>query len=138
VHTDGRGIPVGVTLSAANNHDKTQLKAVLNATVVKRPSPTKVEQHLCLDKGYDYRDTRRHVARRRYVGHIPKRGQPEPQRRHRKGKARRWVVGERKETMKAGSPGEWLTGSIMAQPTLVDGTHSFTGDPTCSTRMTRW
>jgi putative transposase len=92
VHTDGRGIPLGLTLSAANNHDKTQLKAALNATVVKRPGAKKVRQHLCLDKGYDYRDTRQHVARRGYIGHIPKRGQPEPQRRHRKGKARRWVV----------------------------------------------
>ena len=81
-----------VILSAANKHDKTRLKAALIATVVKRPNPTKVGRHLCLDKGYDYHDTRQHVARRGYIDHIPKRGQPEPQRRHRKGKARRWVV----------------------------------------------
>lgn len=92
MHTDGNGIPVGVTISAANDHDKTQLSNVLDAAVIDPPHPKKVRQHLCLDKGYDYNDTRRDVAGRGYIGHIPKRGQPEPQRRHRRGKARRWVV----------------------------------------------
>jgi putative transposase len=90
--TDAAGIPLAVVISAANAHDKTQLTAVLNATVAPRPSPKKLKQHLCLDKGYDYRDIRRSVQRRGYTGHIPRRGQPEPIRRHRNGKARRWVV----------------------------------------------
>jgi len=92
VHTDAAGIPLGVSLSAANRHDKTQLLAALNAHVGPRPSSRGTVQHLCLDKGYDYPDTRRSVQRRGYRGHIPRRGQPEPAAQHRRGKARRWVV----------------------------------------------
>ena len=83
---------MAVVLSGSNAHDKTQLRAVLGAGVVSRPSPKKVEQHLCLDKGYDYPDIRRTVQRRGYIGHIPRRGDPKPTRSRKRGKARRWVV----------------------------------------------
>jgi putative transposase len=87
---DGRGIPLAVTLSGANDHDKTQLQTVLDARVVDRPSPKTRRQHLCLDKGYDYPDIRLSVRKRRYVGHIPRRGKSAvPKQKH---PARRWVV----------------------------------------------
>jgi putative transposase len=90
VHVDRQGIPLAVTLSAANDHDKTQLQTVLDTRVVARPSPNRRRQHLCLDKGYDYRDIRLSVLRRGYSGHIPYRG--EPPLTQKKYPARRWVV----------------------------------------------
>lgn len=80
-----------MTLSGANNHDKTQLAAVMQAGIRERPSPRRTEQHLCLDKGYDYPDIRRSVARRGYIGHIPHRGALAPAT-GKKHPARRWVV----------------------------------------------
>jgi transposase len=81
---------LGVTLSGANAHDKTQFRAVIEAHVVARPSPKRRPQHLALDKGYDYEDIRRSVSRRGYRGHIPRRGQT--CRRKKRHRARRWVV----------------------------------------------
>ena len=90
LHVDRHGIPLAVTLSGANDHDKTQLRTVLDARVIARPSPSSQQQHLCLDKGYDYPDIRLSVQRRGYRGHIPRRGErPSPNKRH---PARRWVV----------------------------------------------
>jgi putative transposase len=79
-------------LSGANDHDKTQLAGVLDRRVVARPPPRTVKQHLCLDKGYDYPDTRRMVARRGYIPHIPYRGKEPAVRKHPGGRAHRWVV----------------------------------------------
>ena len=92
VQTDGNGIPLNASLSGANDHDKTQLGNVLDRRVVPRPSPRKVRQHLCLDKGYDYADSRRSVARRGYIPHIPHRGDEPTVRKHPGGRAHRWVV----------------------------------------------
>jgi len=90
LHVDQRGIPLGVSLSGASDHDKTQLQTVLDARVLDRPSPKTHRQHLCLDKGYDYPDIRLSVKKRGYVGHIPKRGtQPPATKKH---PSRRWVV----------------------------------------------
>ena len=55
---DGQGIPLGVTLSAANDHDKIHFQSTLDSLAIARPSPRSVEQHLCPDKGYDYKDIR--------------------------------------------------------------------------------
>ena len=92
VQTDGNGIPLNASLSGANDHDKTQLRTLLDRRVVMRPSPRIVRQHLCLDKGYDYPDIRRTVARRGYVPHIPHRGEEPTVRKHPGGRAHRWVV----------------------------------------------
>ena len=90
LHVDRNGIPLAVSLSGANDHDKTQLRTVLDARVVKRPSPSTTQHHLCLDKGYDYPDIRMNVWFRGYVGHIPYRGvKPVTTKKH---PARRWVV----------------------------------------------
>ena len=89
VLTDGGGIPIALTITGANRHDKRALTTLLDARVVRAPAHT--VQHLCLDKGYDYRDIHRAVRRRAYVPHIRARG--EEQRACRRGtRARRWVV----------------------------------------------
>src|SRR5256885_476083 len=83
------GVLYAMVITAANTPDKTALAELLDARVV-RPAPHTV-QHLCLDKGYDYADVDEAVGRRRYVGHIRRRG--EERRRCRRGeRARRWVV----------------------------------------------
>jgi len=65
------------------------LARVLDARIVRAPAHS--EQHLCLDKGYDYADAERAIRRRRYVPHIRRRG--EERRACRRGtRARRWVV----------------------------------------------
>jgi transposase len=92
IQTDGQGIPLNALLSGANDHDKTQLAGVLDGRVVRRRSPRKTRQHLCLDKGYDYPDIRLMVRRRGYIPHIPRRGEASGQRKHPGGRARRWVV----------------------------------------------
>lgn len=93
MYVDGNGIPLGVVLSGANDHDKTKLLSVLDARIIDRPSSRVLPQHLCLDKGYDFNDIRLSVVRRRYIAHIPYRGEPiislPPGGRKR---ARRWVV----------------------------------------------
>lgn len=89
VLTEADGVPVALAVSAANEHDKWRLGALLDSRVV-RPEPG-TEQHLCLDKGYDFEDTRRDIERRRYVPHVRSRG--EEHRRCKRGeKPRRWVV----------------------------------------------
>jgi putative transposase len=92
--TDGGGIPLAVVVSGANRHDKKMLADTLANTVVPRPRPAKYRrQHLCLDKGYDYPDTRRMVEALEYVEHIKARGQEvDDKRRHPTSRARRWVV----------------------------------------------
>lgn len=87
--TDGAGLPIAVALTAANRPDKEAIATLLDARVVRAPAA--VEQHLCLDKGYDYADAERAVRRRRYIPHIRRRG--EERRACRRGsRARRWVV----------------------------------------------
>jgi transposase len=94
VLTDGRGVPLGLTVSGANTHDKWLVTATLDSIPVARPEPTKAKpQHLCLDKGYDYADVRQTVVEYGYTAHIPVRGQPAKERKAIPGyRARRWVV----------------------------------------------
>jgi putative transposase len=87
--TDAAGIPIAVALTAANRPDKEAIGVLLDARVVRAPGD--VDQHLCLDKGYDYADAERAVRRRRYVPHIRRRGE-ERQACRRGTRARRWVV----------------------------------------------
>jgi putative transposase len=89
VLTEAGGVPVALAASAANEHDKWGLGALLDSRLVRPECGT--EQHLFLYKGYDYEDTRCDVERRRYVPHVRSRG--EERRRCKRGeKPRRWVV----------------------------------------------
>jgi putative transposase len=51
-----KGVPLGITVDAANRHDNMKMtKATLQSIVVHRPEPTiRLKQHMCMDKGYDF------------------------------------------------------------------------------------
>jgi len=91
---DGNGVPISITLAAANVPDHWLLKETLDSFVIQRPNPRKVRQHLLADK--DYTDQRsRAIAREyEYEAHIPQRVNARVKLKRRPGrrKARRWVV----------------------------------------------
>jgi putative transposase len=66
----------------------------LDSIVVKRPRPRKYrrQQHLCLDKGYDFPEIAREVFKGRYVPHIRHRGEKKKKQKRRYKRRRRWVV----------------------------------------------
>ena len=69
-------MPIGLTIDGANVHDKWLVEPTLSSIPIERPHPTPSDpQHLCLDKGYDYADTRELVALRHYIAHIKARGE---------------------------------------------------------------
>src|SRR3989449_3048649 len=74
--TDGGGAPIALVITAANTPDKAALAELLDARVVRPPAFT--EQHLCLDKGYDYADADEAVRRPRFWAHIRRRGEERP------------------------------------------------------------
>ena len=92
--TDGAGIPIGITVSGANTHDKRLVEETLRSIPIDRPEPTKrKQQHFCADKGYDYPDVRDLIRDWGYTAHIKSRGQEEVERKQIPGyRARRWVV----------------------------------------------
>jgi transposase len=93
VLTDGAGVPIGVAVAGANVHDQKLVEETLSSIPVRRPpSKPRKRQHLCADKGYDAKAVRQAARRRRYVAHIPKKGEPASTPRRRGAKARRWVV----------------------------------------------
>jgi len=60
---------------------------------VKRPSPRRMPQGLCMDKGYDYPAIRELVTLYGFTPHIRSRGEErQTMRRHRGYRPRRWVV----------------------------------------------
>ena len=93
---DRRGAPLAVYVSAANCHDKCSLQDLVFSMVVDRPD---AEQHLCLDRGYDYADIwdfldlehyEPHIKHRRRRGEAPVDPCPVPG--ETRYPARRWVV----------------------------------------------
>lgn len=91
--TDGRGVPLAVAIGGANVHDQKLVRETLGHFAVRRPRPTtRRRQHLCADKGYDAKAVRAMAQRRRYVAHIPRKGEHAQRPCRRKGRARRWVV----------------------------------------------
>ncbi len=90
---DGEGGPLGAVIAGANVLDFQLLDETIRAVVVERPDPGEVEQHLCLDAGYDNAPAREVVEGHGYVGHTrPAREGPRLKRRPGRRKARRWVV----------------------------------------------
>lgn len=51
-----------------------------------------VDQNLCADKAYDSEEARKNVRRRGYRDHIRSRKEEQLAKKHKRGKARRWVV----------------------------------------------
>lgn len=98
LQTEGAGIPVGVTTAGANVHDKRLVEATIENTLEMAPKGQKdaeeVEEHLCLDKGYDFDDVRELAEQvYDYTAHIRSRGEEQRTLNRNKGeKARRWVV----------------------------------------------
>lgn len=90
---DGRGIPLAVTVAGANRHDKKLAEPTLQAVVVQERRPKDTLQHLCLDKGYDFRDVEDLAHALDYTLHLLHRGQEAEAKRTIPGyRARRWVV----------------------------------------------
>lgn len=93
VLVEGDGGPLGVVIAGANAPDFKLLDETIRALVVERPDPAEVEQHLCLDAGYDNAPARSVVEGSGYIGHIrPAREGSGPKRRPGRRKNRRWVV----------------------------------------------
>lgn len=93
---DRRGAPLAICVSAANRPDKCCLEELIFSMVVDRPDS---EQHLCLDRGYDYADIwellelehyHPHIKHRRRRGEPPVEDCPVPG--ETRYPARRWVV----------------------------------------------
>jgi len=91
---EANGIPVGLTVGGANRHDKKLVEATLESIPVDRPEPTEEgAQGICLDKGYDYDDTRALVEEFGFTAHVRARGEEVKALKREAGyRARRWVV----------------------------------------------
>lgn len=91
--TDARGIPLALVIDRANRNDMKLTARTLKSFVVPRPSPISNEQHICLDKGYDYPEVDEIIDKWGYTAHIKRRGQNyDEKEKIPKYKARRWVV----------------------------------------------
>jgi putative transposase len=92
--TEAGGVPVGLAVEGANRHDKKLVEATLESIPVERPEPTPEKpQGMCLDKGYDYDDTRELVKEFGFTAHVRARGEEAVELKREVGqKARRWVV----------------------------------------------
>lgn len=91
---DGRGVPLSLVVTGANEHDVTQLEAVLMAIMVKRKTPReRRHKHLCADAGYRGRRAFQIIESHGYIPHVVGRGkEADTKRRDPTKKARRWVV----------------------------------------------
>lgn len=84
---------MGVAIAGANVPDSKLLEQTIEAIVVERPDPEKVEQHLCLDKGYDNSTSDAVVSKQGYVSHTSRiRPKGDGGADAGSGKPRRWVV----------------------------------------------
>ena len=89
---DARGVPLSLIVTAANNHDITQLVPTLDAIVVPRPDVApRARQHLCADAGFGGAPARQQMLERDYTPHVRPRGKERTQRAQGK-RPRRWVV----------------------------------------------
>jgi putative transposase len=69
---DGKGVPLGITVDAANRHDIKMTKITLQSIVVNRPEPTtRAKQHMCMVKGYDYPEVHELLEDYGYTIRIP-------------------------------------------------------------------
>jgi putative transposase len=91
VLTDARGVPVAVQITAANVHDKWMVAKTLDAVPLRVGRGVRRPHHLCLDKGYDYREPEAEARERGITPHIRRRGE-KPMIGCVRGKPRRWVV----------------------------------------------
>lgn len=68
---DGRGVPLSLVVTGANAHDVTQIEAVLDAILVKRPAPKqRRSKHLCADAGYRGKGAMAVILAHGYIPHV--------------------------------------------------------------------
>jgi transposase len=91
---EGNGVPVGVAIDGANRHDKKPVEATIDGLAAERPDPTPERpQGMCLDRGYDYDDTRELVQEFGFTARVRARGEEARAIEREAGyRARRWVV----------------------------------------------
>src|SRR6516162_6789508 len=91
---EGNGVPIGVAIDGANRHDNKLVEATVDSIPVERPDPTPEQpQGMCLDKGYDYDNTRELVREFGFTAHVRARGEEAQAIKREAGyRARRWVV----------------------------------------------
>ena len=91
---DGRGVPLSLVVTGANEHDVTQLDQVLQAIMVKREIPSiRRSKHLCADARYRGRRALEIIESHGYIPHVVSRPKEVAAKRRNPGKkARRWVV----------------------------------------------
>ncbi|EMO52666.1 transposase, IS4 family [Leptospira noguchii] len=82
---------MAITLTGANVHDKHGVKDTLNSILIFSGKRRKKPKHICLDKGYDFKDIEVLIKRRNIQSHIRKKGE-KPLIGKYKGIPRRWVV----------------------------------------------
>lgn len=91
--TDGRGVPLGVTVEGANRPDSSLLEATLQSIPVERPDPKERLQHLCLDGGYRGAPVQAILTAWGYTAHLRSRDDERHEKQALPGsRARRWVV----------------------------------------------
>ena len=91
---DGRGVPLSIIVTGANEHDVSKIGEVLQSIVIKRKLPPKRRsKHLCADAGYRGKLAAKIIEEHGYIGHVvDRRKEADNKRRNPKKKARRWVV----------------------------------------------
>lgn len=90
--TEAHGLPIGLTVTGANTHDKRQVEAVLETMPLLPPfTDEENPQHYCADKGYDYQDVRWVIRCYGYEDHIKSRSQEAQDLKMPGYRARRWV-----------------------------------------------
>ena len=89
--TDAGGVPLGVVVDGANRNDHKLLGETLAGLRQHRPTAEPCEHGLCLDKGYDYPESRQLAQAEGYILHLRKRGEDRAEATP-GWKPRRWVV----------------------------------------------
>lgn len=93
LHVERSGGPLGLAVEGANVHDTKLLAPTLEATVIERPDPEALPQHLCLDKAYDNPTGTAACEAGGYIPHIRRIGEEKLDDAGEKSHpARRWVV----------------------------------------------
>jgi putative transposase len=89
---DARGVPLSITVTAANRNDVSELAATLDAIVIPRPPVApRQRQHLCADAGFVGRAAHQEMLDRDHTPHVRPRG-IEHKQRAAGTRPRRWVV----------------------------------------------
>ena len=85
---------LSLVVTGANRHDVTQLEAVLDSLMIKRPEVTiEQPQHLCADAAYAGEPARQAMVARNYTPHVRPRGEEVRAKQKVPGyRTRRWIV----------------------------------------------